>query len=94
MPTGGRVGPPTPGVRGSLYDFVRRYPEAHGGTCSRPELLQAIQASPAINAKLQASRGFRALPSNMRHSGDVLIEGETIRISLRALRRLRDRCGR
>ena len=34
-----RDGPPTAGISGFLYDFARRFLVAHGGTCSRQELL-------------------------------------------------------
>lgn len=47
-PRAGRVGPPTLGVPGTLYDFVRRYLVQHGGSCTRNELLNAIRASPDL----------------------------------------------
>lgn len=86
--TGGRVGPPTAGVPGTLYDFVRRYLVQRGGSCSRPDLLAVIKASPVMSARLNATRGFNALLSNMHHSGDILFEGDQIHASDRTLRRL------
>lgn len=84
-----RVGPPTAGVPGSLYDFVRRFLVAHDGTSSRHELLNALQADPRMKGRLEASRGFAALISNMRHSGDVIVSDEDIRITSRAMRRVK-----
>lgn len=77
-----------PGVRGTLYEFVRRHLVEQGGMCSRTELLAAIQASPAMCDRLMASRGFTALLSNMRHSGDLLLDGDKVQLSSRSLRRL------
>jgi len=90
-PKAGRVGPPTRGVPGTLYDFVRRYLSQHGGSCTRDDLLVAIRSSPVHCQRLDAGRGFAALMSNMYHSGDVLLEGNTVRASARALRRLANR---
>lgn len=83
-----RVGPPTAGVPGSLYDFVRRHLCAHGGSCSRDELQAALLAEPILKARLEHGRGFTALLRNMRHSGDVILEQNLVRASARALRRL------
>lgn len=86
-----RVGPPTRGTPGSLYDFVRRALCAAGGSCLRQELLDLIHADPAMKARLDDSRGFAALLNNMRHSGDILIDGETVAASPRTLRRMSGR---
>lgn len=88
-PKAGRVGPPTMGVPGTLYDFVRRYLGQCGASCTRDELLKAIRASPDLSQRLDAGRGYGALLRNMYHSGDVLLEGDTVRASARALRRLK-----
>ena len=89
MVTGGRVGPPTAGVSGSMYDFVRHYLVEHGGTCTRQELLAALQADDAMKERLaNSSNGFTALIHNMRHSGDVLIDGNLVRASGRTFQRL------
>lgn len=87
-PRAGRVGPPTIGVPGTLYDFVRRHLLQHGGSCTRDELIKAISASPELGRRLDAGRGFAALLSNMYHSGDVLLEGDMVRASARARRRM------
>lgn len=87
--TGGRVGPPTSGVPGSMYDFVRRYLLARGGSCSRQELIAALQADPVMRERLARSKGFAALLNNMRHSGDVAQIGQTVMATARTLRRMR-----
>lgn len=74
-----RVGPPTAGVPGSLYDFVRRFLVAHDGTSSRQELLNALQADPRTTDRLKSSRGFAALITNMRYSGDIIVCDDNVR---------------
>lgn len=86
--TGGRVGPPTSGVRGSMYDFVRRYLVAHGGSCSREELIAALHADPAMKERLARNKGFAALLNNMRHSGDVTLTGNVVTATARTVRRM------
>lgn len=86
--TGGRVGPPTAGVSGSLYDFVRRYLCEHGGSCTRDELLAALLAEPRTRERLSHSKGFTALINNMRHSGDVALTGDGVEATSRTLRRI------
>ena len=86
-----RVGPPTRGTPGTLYDFVRRMLCERGGSCLRHELLEAIEADLGMKARLAASRGFAALVNNMRHSGDILVDGQTIVASPRTLRRMSER---
>lgn len=83
-----RVGPPTSGVPGSLYDFVRRYLIAHGGSCSREDLLAALQAHDSMKERLARSRGFSALLNNMRHSGDVTLIGNIVMATSRTVRRM------
>lgn len=39
-------------------------------------------------ARLANSQGFTPLLTNMRHSGDIFLEGETVRASARTLRRM------
>ena len=88
-----RVGAPTSGVPGSLYDFVRRYLVAHGGSCTREELLAALQAHDLMKERLARSSGFTALLNNMRHSGDVTLTGNIVAATARTVRRMgvRDR---
>ena len=86
--TAGRVGPPTAGVSGSMYDFVRHYLAMRGGACTRADLLEALEADPAMRQRLARSQGFRALLHNMRHSGDLTLNGEAISATSRSLLRL------
>ena len=86
--TGGRVGPPISGVPGTMYDFVRRYLVAHSGSCTRRELLAALQADRAMRERLARSKGMTALLHNMHHSGDVVLDGDRIVASDRTRRRL------
>lgn len=83
-----RVGAPTVGVSGSLYDFVRRYLFAQGGSCSRDQLHSAILGEPILKARLEHGRGIGALLSNMRHSGEIVFDGDLVRASSRAVRRI------
>lgn len=83
-----RVGPPTAGVPGSLYDFVRRYLCAHGGTCSHEELEAALLADPMLKARLEGGRGYSALLRSMRHSGDINLTANLVSATARAHRRL------
>lgn len=87
-----RVGRPSAGVAGSLYDFVRRYLLAQDGCCSRDKLHSAILAEPVLKTRLEQGRGFRALLSNMRHSGDVVFDGDLVRASSRTVRRMKTAC--
>jgi hypothetical protein len=72
-----------------IYDFVRLYLCAREGTCSRDELLAALLAEPRTKERLSRSRGFTALLNNMRHSGDIVLDGAVVRPSPRTFRRLR-----
>lgn len=73
----------------TLYQFVRDRLEAKGGTATRAELLAAIRGNPAARAKLEGSRGFSALLSNMKHSGFIELDGETVRRTRRPVGRRR-----
>ena len=83
-----RVGAPTNGVPGSLYDRVRRFLCSHGGTSTRPEILSALQADPSVKDRLSRTRSFNDLLNNMRHSGDVTIDGQHVTATGRTFRRL------
>jgi hypothetical protein len=85
---GGRVGPPTAGVPGTLYDFVRRFLCDHGGSATRAEVRAAIMSDSRYAEKLERSRGFHSLISNMHHSGDIELDGPTVRATGRTYRRL------
>jgi hypothetical protein len=75
-------------VPGSLYDFVRRHLVANGGTCSREELLAALQSDPVMRERLARARGFTALVNNMRFSGDVTVDRDRVTATSRTYRRL------
>lgn len=81
-----RSGAP-PGQAHSLYQFVREYLWHAGGSCSRAELLTAMSKDGAVRKRLAKSQGFLALLTNMRHSGELICDGETVRATSRALRR-------
>ena len=81
-----RSGAP-PGQAHSLYQFVREYLWHAGGSCSRAELLTAMSKDGAVRTRLANSQGFLALLTNMRHSGELVFDGEAVRATLRALRR-------
>lgn len=82
------MGPPTMGVPGSLYDFVRRHICGHGGLATREELRAAILADPRAADLLSRSKGFTSLLNNMKHSGDVILERGMVRATSRTLRRV------
>lgn len=63
----------------SLYDFVRETLEFRGGSCSRRELLAAIQAHPRAASLLECGQGYTRLLLNMKHSGFVELEGDWVR---------------
>ena len=71
----------------SLYQFVREELATSGGSCTRAELRAAIDAHPAARARLDCSRGFAALLSNMKHSGFVSLDGERVRATARRVGR-------
>ena len=63
----------------SLYDFVREMLALRGGSCSRRELLAAIQAHPRAESLLERSQDYTCLLLNMKHSGFVELEGDLVR---------------
>ena len=67
----------------SLYQFVREQLALSGGTCTREQLLAVIKCNPAASEKLERSRGFDALLSNMKHSGFIELEGDVVRRTAR-----------
>ncbi len=81
-----RSGAP-PGRAQSLYQFVRQYLWQAGGSCSRAELLAAMSRDEAVRTRLTNSQGFLALLTNMRHSRELILDGQMVRATDRALRR-------
>jgi hypothetical protein len=65
--------------RGSLYEFVRATLAAHGGTCTKQGLLSAIQADPDMAKRLERSQEFARLLQNVKHSGFIELDGDTVR---------------
>ena len=87
IPIKWRAGVPDGRSAGSLSQFIRDYLCRHGGRCTRGELLRAISAEPNLLARLERGQGLTRLLQNMRHSGFVSIDGETITATPKALRR-------
>lgn len=85
---GWRVGPPISGVAGTLYDFVRHFLSNCGGSACRISVEEALLSDPLMRQKLERSRGFQSLINNMRHSGDITVEGENVRMTARSVRRI------
>lgn len=81
-----RTGAPA-GQRGSLYQVIREHLWRLGGTCSRDELLKLMSSDASIRKRLHEGQGFARLLTNMRHSGEVLLDGKIVRATHRALRR-------
>ena len=86
IPIRWRTGPP-PGQRGSLYQVVREHLWRLGGSCSRDELLTLMWRNRSVRRRLQEGQGYVRLLNNMRHSGELVLEGKTVRATARALRR-------
>lgn len=86
LPLKWRCGAPDGRSAGSLSQFVRDYLCQRGGSASRRQLLKAIQANSKLAARLERGQGLPALLRNMRYSGFVVIEGETVRASRRTRR--------
>lgn len=70
-----------------MYQFVREYLWQAGGSCPREELRAAMLRHPAIRERLNGSQGFGRLLVNMRHSGDVELDGDMVTATSRSLRR-------
>ena len=72
-----------------MYHFVREHLRSTGGRCAASDLLDAMHADVRIAARLSRSQGFDALLRNMRHSGEIELEGDDVVASLKATRRRR-----
>ena len=70
-----------------MYQFVREYLRATGGRCAASDLLDAMRADVRIAARLSRSQGFDALLRNMRHSGELKLQGDDVVASQKAMRR-------
>lgn len=84
----GRVGKPTYGDPTSLYAFVRRALGRTGGVIEIRDLAAAFESGPDLKGRLN-SRGLKGLLTNMMHSGEVVFDGDMVRATSRALRRLK-----
>lgn len=87
LPLKWRCGSPDGRSTGSLSQFIRELLCQHGGVSSREDLLRAIQRKPKLAARLAQGQGLAALLRNMRHSGYVTIEGETVKATRRTIKR-------
>jgi len=89
----GRVGQLYFSPLGSQYDCVRRTLAAQGGSCSRTTLSKALAAYPQMQGRVQQDSRLAALLSNMRHSGEITLAGDTVSLTERAIKRLRQQIG-
>ena len=87
VPLRWRTGPPA-GRGESLYQFVREYLWRENGSCHRDELLAEMKRHRRVRERLESSRGFASLLSNMRHSGQIELDGDLVRATPRTLRRV------
>lgn len=74
---------------GSLYEFIRRTLAAHGGVCSRSDLLHAILSDPDASARLEQTKGLTAALGNLKSSGFVVLDGDLVRRTARRYGRRR-----
>lgn len=88
IPRAWRLRAPPKTIPGPLYGMVRQYLCDNGGSCLRSELLDAIRADPTGAERLERGQGLSRLLNNMKHSGDVFLDGERVVASARAYRRL------
>lgn len=84
----GRARPPVYSPAGSLYDTVRCCLKKNGGTCTRDQLEQQLGSRPEVHAKIASAGGLGPLLTNMRHSGEITLEANLVRLTVRALRRM------
>lgn len=84
----GRVRTPVYSPGGSLYDTVRCCLKENGGTCTRDQLEQQLASSPEVHARITRAGGLGPLLTNMRHSGEIKLEGNLVLLTTRALRRM------
>ena len=87
LPLRWRLGVPDGRSAGTISQFIREYLVRHGGACTREELLRAVRREPELAERLDRGQGFERLLQNMRYSGFVTIDGETVSASARTLRR-------
>lgn len=87
IPMRWRAGVPDGRSAGSLSQFIREYLCRHGARCTRDELFRAIRAEPDLLARLERGQGLDRLLQNMRYSGFVSLDGETVTATTRTLRR-------
>ena len=64
---------------GSLHEFIRQTLAAHGGACTREELLSAILADATASERLTRTQGFTGVLGNMKSSGFVAFDGDIVR---------------
>lgn len=86
IPIRWRVGPPV-GTLGTVYQSVRDFLSQRGGGCLRQDLQDAMESDRVISQRLENGQGFDRLLVNMRHSGEIELDGDEVRATPRALRR-------
>lgn len=72
---------------GTMYQFIRDELRRRGGKCSRDELLRTLKSDAVIANRLAASQGFGPLLNNMRNSGEIVVDGDVVAATPRAMRR-------
>ena len=87
----GRIGPPVFSLPNSRYSAIRTLLANAGGTMTRADLAMKITEHPEMAEQIKNSRGLASLLSNMRHSGEVALQGDLVSLTERALRRLAKR---
>lgn len=78
---------PGPQSAGTLFQFIREYLCRRGGSATRPELVEAIDADPRMKSRLEHSQGFDRVLANMRYSGWVAVEGDMVIATAKTRRR-------
>ncbi|WP_169738046.1 hypothetical protein [Sphingomonas astaxanthinifaciens] len=62
-----------------------------GGSMTRADLAMKIAEQPELAEALKDGRGLASLLSNMRHSGEIALEGDLVSLTGRAIRRIAKR---
>ena len=70
-----------------MSQFVREFLVRQGGTCTRDQILEAMRQEPAMAARLERGQGLNSLLNNLRNSGFVILNGQTVTASDRTIRR-------
>ena len=82
-----RLSPSDGRCQGTLAQFVRNFLCRAGGTCSRVQLLTAIQDDPVMTLKLRTPRSFDQLLRNMQYAGDIKLHQAIVVATARTVAR-------